>query len=241
MIENKPSACSKIISNKFLNCMNRPSKQSITKIDNKVFPRDLIFSSAKKSLVVENKHRQIVEGACKIFLKKGYHPTTTRDIAKACSMSIGQLYHYIRSKDDVLYLTHKHMQKVWSDYLKMSNLEQIDDPLRTLTQAIHNTIEFMVKNRKLIQFIYSESKYLNKEHLKLVLEMDHRNVIGFWLSLLAEVNDKERVKGDLDFLASLVAFMLVFLPLRGWTLRNKPIKKSLDSLQEFLLRGLGVK
>src|SRR4030067_1076273 len=102
----------------------------------KAFSDDLIFASTKNAPLVENRHQQIVDGACKIFLEKGYHLTTIRDIAKACGMSMGQLYHYIRSKDDVLYLIHKHMHTVWYDYLRRSNLEQIDDPVQKFTEAL---------------------------------------------------------------------------------------------------------
>jgi AcrR family transcriptional regulator len=181
-----------------------------------------------------------VEGACRIFFKKGYHPTTIRMIAKACGMSMGQLYHYISSKDDVLYLVHKHMQKVWYDYLKNSEMEKIGDPLQKLTEALHRTLEFMVENKKLLQFIYTESKYLDKRHLRIVLDLDYKNVIGFWRSLLKEVNKQKSIKGDSDFLGSLIAYLLVFLPLRGWTLGNKPTSKSVDSLVHFILRGLGL-
>jgi AcrR family transcriptional regulator len=220
--------------------MTRTRKNTTLQNQNQEFPGDLIFASTKNASLVGDKHQQILEGACKIFLEKGYHLTTIRDIAKACGMSMGQLYHYIRSKDDVLYLVHKHMHKVWYDYLKRSNLEQINDPVQKLTEALNQILKFQIENKKLIQFVYSESKYLDKKHFKVVLEMDYKNVIGFWRGLLEEVNKKKPVKGDLDFSASLVAFMLVFLPLRGWTLRDKPIRKTLDSLQDFILRGLGV-
>jgi hypothetical protein len=153
---------------------------------------------------------------------------------------MGQLYHYIRSKDDVLYLIHKHMHEVWYDHLRRSNLEQIQDPVQKFAEALRQILQFQVENKKLIQFVYSESKYLDKKHFKVVLEMDYKHVIGFWRNLLGEVNKQKPVNGDLDILASLVAFILVFLPLRGWTLREKPTKKVLDSLQDFILRGLGV-
>ena len=84
---------------------------------------ELRISSSKNLPLIEKKHHQIVEGACRVFFEKGYHPTTIRMIAKACGMSMGQLYHYIHSKDDVLYLVHKHMQKVWYDYIKKSDME----------------------------------------------------------------------------------------------------------------------
>jgi len=220
--------------------MTRSKTKSTLPNQSREFPRDLLFASTKNAPLVEDRHQQIVEGACKIFFEKGYHLTTIRDIAKACGMSIGQLYHYIRSKDDVLYLVHKHMHKVWYDYLKRSNLEQIDDPVKKLTEALNQILQFQIENKKLIQFVYSESKYLDKKHFKVVLEMDYQNVIGFWRGLLEELNKKKLIKGDLDILASLIAFTLVFLPLRGWTLRDKPIKKTLESLQDFILRGLGV-
>jgi hypothetical protein len=132
------------------------------------------------------------------------------------------------------------MHKVWNDYLRRSNLDQISDPVRKLTEALNQILQFQIENKKLIQFVYSESKYLDKKHLKVVLAMDYKNVIGFWRGLLEEVNKKKSIKGDLDILASIIAFMLVFLPLRSWTLRDKPIKKTLDSLHNFILKGLGV-
>ena len=153
------------------------------KKQSQVFKKDTVFASAQNPQLIEKRHQQIVEGACKVFFKKGFHPTTTREIAKACGMSIGQLYHYISSKDDVLYLVHKHSQRIWYDYLEKSDIEKIDDPVKKMTEALHQSLKFITDNKKLIQFIYSESKYLDKSHLRIVLDMDYQNVVGFWTSL----------------------------------------------------------
>ena len=220
--------------------MMKTNNRTKSRKRNELFPKTSLFASSKNAPLVESRQQQIVDGACKVFFEKGYHPTTIRDIAKACGMSMGQLYHYVRSKDDVLYLIHKHMHKVWYDHLRRSNLEQIEDPVQKFAEALRQILQFQIENKKLIQFVYSESKYLDKKHFKVVLEMDYSNVIGFWRNLLREVNKQKPVKGDLDILASLVAFTLVFLPLRGWTLSDKPIKKILGCLQDFMLRGLGV-
>jgi AcrR family transcriptional regulator len=219
--------------------MTRTKKNSIGKNQSQELPEDLVVASSHNFSLVEKKHQQIVDGACKVFFTKGYHPTTTRDIARACGMSMGQLYHYISSKDDVLYLVHKHMQKVWYEYLEKSNFGKIHDPLEKLTKALHYTLLFMIENKKLIQFIYSESKYLDKKHLGVVLDMDYRNVVGFWRSLLEEVDRIKPVKGDSDFLGSVITYLLAFLALRGWTLKEKPNIKHVDSLVDFMLRGVG--
>jgi len=198
----------------------------------------LSLSSSKKAHLIETKQQQIVDGACRVFLKKGYHPTTIREIAHACGMSMGQLYHYISSKDDVLYLVHKHMQKIWYEQLRNSAIEKIEDPLRRMTEVLNHTMKLIAENKKLFQFIYTESKHLDKRHLRVVLEMDDKNVVGFWRQLLKEVNKKKRIKSDPNFAASLICYLMVFLPLRGWNLKDRSTKKNLELLRDFILRGL---
>ena len=46
----------------------------------------------------------MIKGAVTLFKEKGFHRTTTREIAKAAGFSIGTLYEYIRTKEDILYL-----------------------------------------------------------------------------------------------------------------------------------------
>ena len=202
---------------------------------------DLIHTAAKNADLIQKRHQQIVDGACQLFFEKGYHPTTIRDIARACGMSMGQLYHYISSKDDVLYLVHKHMQNIWYEYLKNSDYEEAKEPVQKLLRALRQTLKFMSENRKLIQFIYSESKYLDRKHLQAVLQMDKRNVIGFWHKMLREVSQEKSIEGDPNFLASLITYLLVFLSLRGWTLRGMSLKQEEVSTINFILKGLGLK
>ena len=200
----------------------------------------LIHSSAKNRDLIEKKHQQIVDGACRLFFKKGYHGTTIREIAMASGMSMGQLYHYISSKDDLLFLIYKHMQMIWYEHLVRSGIEQIREPLKKLTLALESTLQFMAENRKLFLFIYTETKYLNRMHLQVVLEMDDKNVVGLWRRLLMEVNQERLIDGDEDFLANLLSYLMVFLPLRGWNLKHKQTTETIDSLVKFVLKGLGI-
>ena len=201
---------------------------------------ELVPSPAKDVDLVAKKHEQIVDGACRLFFEKGYHRTTIREIALASGMSMGQLYHYISSKDDVLFLIYKHMQMIWYEHLAQSGIEKIDDPLQRLARALRRTLEFMVENKALFLFVYTETKYLDKRHLRVVLEMDDKNVVGFWRRLLEEVNRDKPVKGESNFLANLISYLMVFLPLRGWNLSEKRTGEDLDALADFILRGLGI-
>lgn len=156
----------------------------------------------------------------------------------ASGMSMGQLYHYISSKEDVLFLIYKHLQMIWYEYLLQSGVEENQDPFRRLANAIHYTLEFMMQNRELFLLIYTETKYLDKRHLRVVLEMEDKSVVGFWRRLLREVTQEKSFGVDLDFLANLISFLMVFLPLRGWNLKHLPIDQSIDALVKFILRGL---
>ena len=63
-----------------------------------------VATQIKNKKLVEERRRQIVDGAVKLFIKHGYHKTTTRILAKETGLSIGSLYEYVSTKDDVLYL-----------------------------------------------------------------------------------------------------------------------------------------
>jgi len=153
---------------------------------------------------------------------------------------MGQLYHYISSKDDILFLVHKHMQNLWYEDLRNSGVKSVKNPLQRLDKVLRHTLEFIVENKKLIQFVYTESKYLDKRHLQVILEMDNKNVVGFFRKLLNDIHQHTPIKGDLNFDANLITYLTVFLALRGWTLKDKPVRNSINSLIDFIFRGIGL-
>lgn len=69
----------------------------------------------KDSSLVEERRQRLVETAVGLFIRKGYHQTTTREIAREAGFSVGSLYEYIKTKEDVLYLVceaiHREMEE----------------------------------------------------------------------------------------------------------------------------------
>lgn len=197
-------------------------------------------SLSKDFDLIEEKHEKIVANACKLFFKKGYSKTTIREIAIAAGMSMGQLYHYISSKDDVLFLIYKQMQMIWYNHLSESGIDQIKDPVLRLKRALYSTLELMLHNRDLFLFIYTETKYLEKKYLRIVLEMDDKTVVGFWRRLLNDLAVELDEKEDADLLANLISYIMVFIPLRGWNLDMDKNKEHINGMICFILRGLGI-
>ena len=52
--------------------------------------------------VKTSREDEIVAAAGRIFREKGYHATSVRDIAESVGLLKGSLYHYIRSKEELL-------------------------------------------------------------------------------------------------------------------------------------------
>ena len=61
-------------------------------------------SLIKDQDLVDRRRLQIVDASVKLFIEKGFHRTTTREIAREAGISTGLLYEYVRTKEDVLYL-----------------------------------------------------------------------------------------------------------------------------------------
>jgi TetR/AcrR family transcriptional regulator, fatty acid metabolism regulator protein len=55
-----------------------------------------------KSAPAEDKRRQLLDAAVRVFARKGYHASRVGDIAEEAGVAHGLLYHYFKSKDDVL-------------------------------------------------------------------------------------------------------------------------------------------
>jgi TetR/AcrR family fatty acid metabolism transcriptional regulator len=55
-----------------------------------------------RSTIQEEKRRVILDAAVRVFARKGYHASRVGDIAEEAGVAHGLLYHYFRSKEEVL-------------------------------------------------------------------------------------------------------------------------------------------
>ena len=218
------------------------TQRQLKEMKERVSEHELPGGPADRELT-EMKQRQIVEGASKVLFEKGFHGTSIRDIAAACEMSMGQLYHYISSKDDILFLMHVYSQDLWHQHLAEAGFEQITDPVAKLEHGLRISIRYLSENRDLMQFIYSESRYLSPDHLRKVLDLDDQNVVGFYRHLFSELPGGAFDERTSDLAANLVSYICVFLSMRGWNLHLKTtadVDSVIDFLVDFIFRGLGI-
>ncbi|GEN89382.1 TetR/AcrR family transcriptional regulator [Oceanobacillus sp. FSL W8-0428] len=180
---------------------------------------DQIRSSVKDQELVMRRRKQIIEGAMRLFKEKGFHRTTTREIAKESGFSIGTLYEYIRTKEDVLFLVCEFVHDQVRDQLTATI--SVDNPSdESLRQAIRQYLYFMDTIQPEILMLYQETKSLNKEKRKFVLEQE-RKVVGMMEELLT-VSLKEKLSSkEIYFLANNIVVSGHMWCFRRWMIQKE--------------------
>ncbi len=55
-------------------------------------------------MAIEHRYAGILEAARDVFARRGFHQASIREIARAADLSLAGLYHYVRGKDELLFL-----------------------------------------------------------------------------------------------------------------------------------------
>ena len=156
--------------------------------------REIVTQIKNKSLVKERR-RQIVDAAVKLFIQNGYHKTTTRELARETGLSIGSLYEYISTKDDVLYLVgiaiHSEVEQGVKDALARSR--ESDDALADVIKEY-----FLVCNRMSdhVLLMYQVTHFLPEKWQKKVLEAEIR-ITNLFIEAMKELRESGKLP-DLD-------------------------------------------
>jgi len=144
-----------------------------------------IPTQIKNPALVDRRRRKIAQTAVQLFIKNGFHKTTTRQIARAAGFSIGSLYEYVASKEDVLYLV---CDSIHSDVERLvaGTHGKATGGLDALTEVLREY--FMVCDRMsdFILLIYQETRSLPAQWQKQVLENELR-ITGLFVDMLAGI------------------------------------------------------
>lgn len=130
-----------------------------------------VQASVKDERLVRKRREQMIKGAVALFKQKGFHRTTTREIARASGFSIGTLYEYIRKKEDILYLVVDHMYDQIRERLE-KDLELHKGTLESLKLSIAYYFREMAEMQEEVLVMYQEAKSLSKDALPYVLNKE---------------------------------------------------------------------
>ncbi|MBE1555732.1 TetR/AcrR family transcriptional regulator [Sporosarcina limicola] len=198
-----------------------------------------VKSSVKDEGLIEKRREQIIRGAVKLFIEKGFHRTTTREIAKEAGFSIGTLYEYIRTKEDVLYLV---CDSIYDEVHGRLSLLQIQlGTIEGLQVAIKQYFQLVDDMSDEILVMYQESKALPKDALQYVLEKEMKMVALFEKLLKSCVASGELriAEGEIGIAAHHIAVQGQMWSFRRWALnRDYSIEEYIRIQTDQLIKGL---
>jgi len=99
----------------------------------------------------EEKKKEIVKVACKLFAEKGYYNTTIPDIAEAIGMSVGNLYNYFSSKEDLAKYIMQYSSQLLGSEIKKINEKNISTKEK-IFQIVKRFFEIAEEQPELIEY-----------------------------------------------------------------------------------------
>jgi AcrR family transcriptional regulator len=117
----------------------------------------------------------LLDTAARVFAEKGYHPTSMRDLARATGLSLAGIYHYVHSKEELLYLI---QDRTFGAVLAgaESALEGVDGPTERLDAFIHHHLGFFASHMAEMKVLSHEAESLAGDAYQRVVALKRRYV-----------------------------------------------------------------
>src|SRR4029078_11879211 len=111
---------------------------------------------------VAHRRTELIEVATNMFLERGFHNTSIRDIVRACSFNVARLYMYVSSKEDILYLVAQDLMNNIAQRLSETVLDP-ESPARSLGIEFASYCQIVSRSRRPIRLLYREVGFLPSE------------------------------------------------------------------------------
>jgi len=170
--------------------------------------------------LVERRRAQIVEAATRLVARQGFARTVVRDIAEEADISVGLVYEYVRSKEDILFLIYEHWARVWCDGLEKA-LARGKDPLDQLTAGISFLVSTADKQTDVTQLFYRESGHLT-EYGTDQAKQTEREMVDRLAAVLEAAVAADLLRPETDCVAAAASLILLA---HGWVLKGYLLRK----------------
>jgi len=187
-----------------------------------------IPSTVKDPELVAQRRAEIVDVATNLFLRNGFHKTSIREIARACTFNVASLYMYVSSKEDILFLVAQHLMT--EKKLALGDVRNVQKDARTqFALAFRRYCEIINRYRPHVKLLYREMDVLPPDRQRVVLKSEIA-VQELFREIVEEgIERAEFVAVNANLLAQDAVFLAHMWSLKYWSL------KSTVAFEEFVL------
>lgn len=202
----------------------------------------IVKTTVKNDHLIAKRREEIIKSAVDIFIKKGFHDATTKEIADRAKMSVGTMFQYVQDKQDILYLVccHIHGKIEKEIYDVATDDKSSDDILKLSVVALFQT---MAKLADEVLIMYRESASMKREALRSFLIREQN--LCMHLEKLINNGIKEQ-KFSIDqaavpLLAEDILVQAQMWSFRRWSIHEKYTKEAyIESRVYLLMKQLGL-
>jgi AcrR family transcriptional regulator len=204
--------------------------------------RKILRSAKKPSLLIrdrdllQQKREAVAEAAFELFLKEGFHRTTTRDIARRAGVSAGAPFTYFKDKEDILFHIVSQEQDRAGEQLLSALSHQIAEATRTGAdpeEVFNNVFTTFLRAvddmRRFILLAYQETKSLNTETRQALMARERR--------LQALIGEAIRYGAEQGrFAADNIALKAhtIMVVAHAWAIRRWAFAGEMESIEEYI-------
>ncbi|OZU88468.1 TetR family transcriptional regulator [Virgibacillus indicus] len=201
--------------------------------------QDQVLATVKNKQLVEKRRNQMIKGAITLFKEKGFHRTTTREIAKESGFSIGTLYEYIRTKEDVLFLVCDSIHGQVRE--RLESAMSIENPsVSYLISVIKSYFKLMDDMQEEIVIMYQEAKSLKKDSREYVLKKE-REMVNMLEHVIITCIPEKVTKKDAELLANNIFIQGQMWGFRRWALQKQfTLDEYIERQTKFILQALAI-
>src|SRR5919206_997190 len=150
------------------------------------------------SAIEKNKSR-IEEAAKKLFIKQGFHATSMRNIAASAATSLGNVYNYYRTKEEILSSIINKYQTIIDSRLR-AIFDEIDEPLKP-----ESLVRFGQQIKKMVNdhhdfwlLMYIDVLEFENRHFRKMFEGLAQNLRKQFASYFAELRQQGALSDGID-------------------------------------------
>jgi AcrR family transcriptional regulator len=191
-----------------------------------------------EAVAVRNLAR-ILDATLSLANRKGFAAMSLRDLSAKSGLSMGGLYAYIRSKDDLAELIQRHGRTL-SQRILQKHLAGSDDPRERLRAGIRTHLYLSEILRAWFYFSYMEAKHLGPEERQRAIESEQATELMF-----QSVIEDGQARGLFRATDARLAACLLKAMLQDWYLkrgkyrsRNVDVERYADGVIEMTERML---
>lgn len=179
-----------------------------------------------------DKKAKIINSARKLFIKKGYEATSTREIAKEADVNLALVNYYFNSKEALFDLIY---DEIFTGLVKniSINMPEKNSSIENISLLIDTYVNQLIKTPEIASFIFQE---ISKNPYRLTIRYNNNKIVQNFFSSFFECLNDDMEKGNIRKVQDPIMLVFNIISMCAFPFISKSIVQEItgDNDQKFV-------